>query len=568
MEFAKFVAQAPGTPQVIPGLFLKESALTLESHVDVPHLQKFGMINQPYDLGLLDIWARKRIADVPFMAMNLANAAVTPVNGNSYTFELTTAGDNSTRIEEDLSGSAEVGYGGQPFSLVLSNNKIGGVGSRIKFDLTSPIELEVIDRPIKRKGSHYQYTFVLVPPFTGETTVPKVYLQPGNKVYKLAAFGSREFGQAYDDWAIDGGSRQKFVNYLTTAEVQTHYFITREAARFSDGTFKDAEWVKRAKQNVLEYIGIVGAADTGITYLEDYLKLNPDTKGQRIGFQALTTLYDDIAVGLLAKECSNYMVWGSGGMTATDGLDQSIAAPGIYFQMDYSGYKHFFDLVNFDIEILEAAYRDYIRGKEVLPTLGNEPTVAIRTGRGGFQLLSAAAKKYMYADSMVGQMITNTKDLNIITGNAATGGIKFNKPTVVDFTIPMLVKFVVTLDPSLDPVDTNDLINPMWKGYRLSSYSMIMHDYNEMGASDNIKVFRPTDYGAGSVKMEVVPGSETHPFFQQNYKGMTVHSGAHLRTGFGAYFKTTPDTAIVIDPTKLLKLVPKNPYLLNVSNGL
>ncbi len=37
-------------------------------------------------------------------------------------------------------------------------------------------------------------------------------------------------------------------------------------------------------------------------------------------------------------------------------------------------------------------------------------------------------------------------------------------------------------------------------------------------------------------------------------------SGSNLQTGFATYFRMTPDTGYIVDPTKLLKLIPKNPY--------
>ena len=60
--------------------------------------------------------------------------------------------------------------------------------------------------------------------------------------------------------------------------------------------------------------------------------------------------------------------------------------------------------------------------------------------------------------------------------------------------------------------------------------------------------------------MEVIAGDRTHPLFETSYMGATAHLGTSLQTGYGAYFRTTPDTGFVVDPTKILKLIPKNPY--------
>ena len=65
--------------------------------------------------------------------------------------------------------------------------------------------------------------------------------------------------------------------------------------------------------------------------------------------------------------------------------------------------------------------------------------------------------------------------------------------------------------------------------------------------------------GGGGMRMEVINGSRAHPLFEMTHNGIPVHQGVSLASGFGAFFRAIPDTAIVWDPTKLLKLVPRNP---------
>jgi hypothetical protein len=60
--------------------------------------------------------------------------------------------------------------------------------------------------------------------------------------------------------------------------------------------------------------------------------------------------------------------------------------------------------------------------------------------------------------------------------------------------------------------------------------------------------------------MEVISGSRTHPLLEMTNNGIPMHQGSSLATGFGAYFRATPDTAVVWDPTNLLKFSPKNPF--------
>lgn len=541
------------TPNIIPGIFLHESRLNLKSHLDLPHITKLATPQKPTDMGVIDLWAFKRKADVPLLAMNLDGASIINIPGNSFTYDLATASDSSTYIVEDVTTSPTPGIDGEEFQILVNNDKLGAYGSRLKFDLTSPIELEVTSKQIKAKGEQVLYTVKMVPSFNGEKFVPKTYLTAGSKLYKLASTRSREFGQNWDSWSISASSKKKFINYVSTGEFQTSYHITREAARFSNGVSFDAQWVKDAANKVVEYVQIEGVAENGITYLNDFIKENP--AGGKIGFSALAMLYDDISVGILTKECANYMMWGSGGQSGNDGLDSQVLAPGLWFQLDYSGYKQYFTIENFSIGILKNAVRDYFHGK-INIDLGAEPRLVIRTGRGGFELLAKLFERELNAISMV----QGAKEFGVLSGTAQN--LKVNQPLVKTFVINLIAEFNIMLDHSLDPIEANDLINPYVGSYRLSSYSMIIHDYNEFGGSDNIKILRPTEYNAGQVKMHVINGTGAHPMTEQSYKGMVSHQAANNLTGFQAYFTTTPDTVWVKDPTRLLKLVPKNPRTL------
>lgn len=541
------------TPQVIPGIFLNEYKIDLDSHLDLPHISKLATPVKPEDMGAIDLWAFKRKADVPLLAMNITGQNIIPITGNSYTYELATASDMSTYIVEDISTSATPGIDGEEFPILVNNRKLGGYGSRIKFDLTSPIELEVVGKQIKPKGEHFIYYVKMVPSFNGEKYVPKHYLTYGSKLYKLAATRSREFGQNWDGWSISASSRKKFINFVSTAEFQSHYHITREAAIFSDGKQFDANWVRDMKNKVVEYVQLVGVADNGITYLNQYVKENPAPI--KIGFAALAMIYDDICTGILAKQVANYMMWGSGGQAGNDGLDSSLLAPGLWFQLDYSGYKQYFNIENFSLGVLKNAVRDYFHGKvDIMP--GKEPELTIRTGRGGFELVAK-----LFENQLAGiTMMQDAKVFGVLEGTA--GNLKINSPLVQRFKINLIADFTIVLDPSLDPIEANDLINPYVGGYRLSSYSMIIHDYNEFGGSDNIKILRPGDFGAGAVKMHIQNGTWMHPLTEMNYKGMSAHVSTNDLTGFTAKFTTVPDTVWVKDPTRLLKLVPKNPKTL------
>ena len=539
-----------GSP--IPGILLHEEKLSnLTNHLDVPQLLPLAAKGSETDFGTLDIWALTHKEDLPFMVANLENQSIEYVNGNQYYFSLPTAGDNSTYLEEVYAeGQEKIGYGGMPFKILVSNARLGGFGSRIMFDPMTPFVMEVTD--LQRKGEKVLYTVKYSGNYKGDEYIPQHLLQGGSRLYKTAATRSKEFGQNYDSWAAGSTTKRKFMGFLTNAQLQTHYHMTDQACNFADGMLvKDKAWVMQNLDSVVQYIGINAPLDSGIKYLKDYVDAGGNSP---IGFRALAMKYDEISMGLLAKEAMNTIIWDPGSPTGFDGFDKDFIAPGLWHQLDFSGYKHTFNIETFSADVILAAIRDYNAGKVQDPQYGGEPVYRIRTGRGGHQLLNKSFEKYLTA-AVTG--MTFADKLGQISGTAKTG-LDLNLSWYKSITIPGEAKLVIEEDPSLDPWQANEFVNPrLSTGYRLSSYSMIIENYNT--SSSNIKILRNKYLNGGGMRMEVINGDRSHPLYEMNHNGIPVHQGSDLSTGFGAFFRMTPDTPFVVDPTQLLKLVPKNP---------
>jgi len=541
-----------GSP--IAGVLTNETKLSnLTNHLDLPTLWAMAAPSNGTDFGNLDIFALTKRADLPFMVASLQNKAITPVEGNTFTYSLPTAVDNSTYIVEDVSGSDRPGYGGQPFNILVSNGKLGGYGSQLMFDITSPYVLEVIE--FQRKGEHVLYTVKFTGNYRDDEFVPKQLLQAGSRLFKISATRSAEFGQKYDSWSVDSGTQRKYLNFLTTAQVQTHYHMTDQACNFADNQLvKNVDWVRENLDKVVEYVGITTPIETGVKTVKEFMASGGDLSRKGIiGFNNIVMKYDEISMNILAKEAMNQMVWHPGTITGNDGFDKQVIAPGFWHQMDFSGYKHFFNVDTFTDRLILAAIRDFNTGKVMDTPYGAERTYKIRTGRGGRQLLNKAFEKYLLGANG----IVNARDMGYIKGQAKTGFDVIAGTYVNTITVPGEAILVIDEDPSLDPMNANDLVNPMIRGYRLSSYAMIIEDYND--SASNVKILRNKYGNTGRIRMEVISGDRTHPLYEQGYKGMTVHQGSSLATGFGAYFRMTPDTVWVVDPTRILKLVPKNP---------
>lgn len=542
---------------LIPGILFEEKSLKdIGSHFDKPTLASLSAKRQPTDMGLIDLWASKHVKDIPLYAGMILEGDVMYTE-ESYTFSLPTATDTSTKIIENPNKGNKVGEGGNEFVLITNNAYIGGFGSIVTFDkMGNAPELEVTN--VRDMGDKFAYTLKIA---QGSTVakhdyLPSEFLSPGSKIFKLAGIRASEFGQNWDSFSFKGGTEKKYIKQLATAELQIHYDMTREAVRFSNKMELSqlaARSFAEMKDSVTQYNFMDSPIDPQIKYMSEY------SGPAQVQGSALIYTLDDLCLKILAKEKSEYGMWGKGAVVGIgDGLDQGRLPIGIYHQLDKSGYKDVFDLPSFGIHTLQNAYRRFTSGKQPVVEQGNEPIVRMRTGKGGLELVSPLIERF--AISSLGGYQQQAATLNIITGDAKTG-LGVNKPFYNQLRLPGVALFVFEYEPAFDPIIANDTFNPlMYTGYRLSSYTFLMDDY--VMSRNNIKILR-SKYGGGDVSWHVNPGTETHPFLKMNYMGHSGHLAASNKTGFSSYWTTRVDTPWVIDPTKLLKLVPKNPKLTN-----
>lgn len=549
-----------GSP--VNGVLLHENSsrsIKLTNHLDLPTLLPFAAQGGLTDLGVRDVYALSHREDVPFMLPNIQAGTIKEISGRSYTFSLPSMQENETKIVSVGNGSTDLsklGYGGQPFDIVLSNGRLGGYGSRITPSPMLPYALEVIE--LQRMGTdtdHVKYTVIYRGNMQAEKSIPADALPINGYMYKLNATRSPEFGQNYDSWEASGATNRQFVAQITTAEFQTHYHMTDQACRFAGDTVinKDGKWALDNLDKMVEYIGIKSPLAPSIKTYSEFLINGGSPSADVIGFKYLTTLFDKISMGMLEKQIVNTMVWDPGGITGSDGADKSYIHPGVWHQMDYSGYKRVFSIPTFRKEIILAAIRDFRVGKQDPTEYGKEPVYKIKTGDAGIQLLNAAFKEEFTAQA---SGLIAAEAIGQYKGNYQVG-IDVYTPWYRSITIAGQFKLMWEKDPSLDPTRGDETINPMVGSFRLSSYAMIIEDANF--SASNILILRNKFNGGGGMRMEVVNGTRSHPLFQMTGNGIPIHQGSGLQSGFGAYFRASPDTALVWDPTRLLKLSPINP---------
>jgi hypothetical protein len=253
-------------------------------------------------------------------------------------------------------------------------------------------------------------------------------------------------------------------------------------------------------------------------------------------------------------------MYGTGGSQMHHGgMDESIAPVGAWQQLD-TGFKTTGNLATFGLHTLKAMYTEYIHGRIDYPTAGAEPVIEFQTGKGGFELI----QRVISAEANNQSIIVLANDFNQIKG-AGPMGLEYSPRWYSAIRVPMLAIFKFVYNAAFDPIETNELTNPMVQGtgYRLSSFSFIAYPENQFGGSSNIKILRSKEDG-GKVFMNVINGrSKGHPLVSQSSSvagGITATMSAHLGTGYEATFSKKLDSLWIVDPTRILKYSPINPY--------
>lgn len=542
----------------IGGVLIHERKIeNLGNHLDLPSVKGLMNFGNMTKMGPRDLWAHAHMSESAFMYGNLMNGAITNVTSDQYSFELPTAGTYGTKVVEvHASDPAKIGWGQEPFKLTVTNAQLGSFGAHITFDPTSPYVMEIVG--LQRKGDLIVYDVVYKGSYTKEDYIPAHLFQAGSQLYKYGAVKSKEFGQEYDSWYTEGFSNKEYMGLLSNAMVQTHYHVTDEAVNFFEHQeLFNTKWLNSQLDQVVEYVGIKSPIQGGVKNFEDWMAKGGQP-GQ-IGFRAIAHKYDDISMQVLDRQNSNFVIWHPGMISDANSYDKDFIAPGIWHQLDYSGYKQYYNIETLSKDTILAAIRSFNQGKIAHPNRGEEKEYKIRTGQGGAALLTKIFAAEM--NSVTG--LVDALATKQLAGNAKDG-YDINQGWYRSITIPGQAKLSFEIDPSYDNNMTNDILNPMLStGYRLTSYSLIIEDYNT--SDSNIKILRNSKKGR-QVKMNVVNGNSSHPFFEHQYMNADLHLGSSTVTGYAAYFTSRIDTGLVMDPTKILKLIPRNPFNPNGSS--
>ena len=533
------------TPVLNNGIFLRDTNYQASSHVDSYHLTQMLGTAEPMDMGPIDLWAMTQKVEMPLYQMASFGGKNTIMVDNArgeYKWQTPIAQDLPYSLGKiDALTSATRGIDGQTFQILLSKRTFGH-GDIITYDKYNGLEMYITADDILPSGDGYVYTVQLVNN-NNTATLDDKYLVSGTKFFRKGS-ARGEYGERFSDLTTGTGFRE-FYNFVGGAEAHVHYTISSRADLMlkggmnADGTIPVTEIWRTFDQDV----------DPSVSSLEsmveimgaDYVKRAFDNGNLSRTF--LTNM-EAAHLNKIASDIETYLMWGHGGRVKQDGPDDIRMSVGLWKQLDNS-YKRIYNKSSFSLDMFKTELYNFYQGKVELEGPDPKRTLIVQTGIGGMKLVNDAIAKE--AAGLGSAYVTNTDQVGMVTGSGMDMGFGY---AFTSYVIPFLANVRFVLNPAFDNLHTNDIENPLIDGRPLSSYSFIIFDVTESG-NDNIHLLK-------------LSWDNALKWFYQNgtmdYMGRTQgFASSGNFNGYRVMMTQTMPAVWVKDPTKVLKIVMKNP---------
>lgn len=534
------------TPVLNNGLFVRDTSFKVESHVDSYHLLNLVKQEQPTDLGVVDLWAMTQKVEAPlYQLASFKGRNVIPVDDpkGQYKWRIPTAQD-LTIIVEDISDVDKPGIDGTTFR-IKTNRRSFGYGSVLGFSKYAGPELYVVPEDVAKiepHGDGWAYTVQLVNN-DNFRFIDKKYLKNGTKIFRKTSVRG-EHGRSYDDLGVLSSGYREYYNYVGGAEAHSHYSVSSRAALIekngvtANGGLKVTE-IWRSFDPGLD--PTITTLDGMVNKMgEDYVRRSMSNGTLLRGW---LPAMEAAHVSKIARDIETYLMWGTGGRIRENADDVRLSV-GLWHQLD-SSYRRVYNKAQFNLDLFRSELFNFFNGKENFVGPDPKRSIVVQTGLAGMKLATEAIAKYAFAHGFT----VNASDIGAITNKGMDLGFGFS---FTSFVIPFIANVKFVLNPALDPVHDNDLDNPIIDGYRLSSYSFIIFDVTE-NMNDNIYLLKHSIYDKGLIWF-VEEGDMSYMARQlQGFKGNPKISG------YAVYMRQTMPSIWVKDPTKVLKIVMRNP---------
>jgi hypothetical protein len=531
------------TPVLNNGMFLRDNHYTASSHVDSYHMMNLMKDAQPDDLGPVELWAQVKKVEMPLYQMSsFGGKNVIEVNHPRGEYKWSTpVSEELPYVVEDLDSlNTSKGLDGTPFKIKL-NKRTFGHGDIITYDKFNGKELYITDEEIIDMTDGVIYTVQLVNN-DSDAVFDNAFLTSQTFFFRVGS-ARGEYGERYSDLTTTASSRE-FYNYVGNADAHVHYSISSKVKLMEKGGMS-----ADGKVPVTElWKSFDTSLDPSITSLEgmvkakgaDYIK-----KAQANGnlVRTFITKLEAAHLSKIAYDIETYLMWGKGGRIKQDGPDDLRLSVGLWKQLDLS-FKHVYNKSDFKLDIFRSELFNFYNGKVDFQGPDSKRQLIVQTGMGGMRMINEAIKREAFSSGLV----MNAKELEAIKGQGMDLGFGFS---FTEYMIPFLANIKFVLNPAFDNLQNNDIENPIVDGHRLSSYSFIVFDVTENG-SDNIKLLKCA--WNKDLVWRYVNGS-------MDYLGRTqgFQSSGNFN-GYQIYMTQAMPAIKVEDPTKVLKIVMRNPF--------
>lgn len=534
------------TPVLNNGIFLRDKNIKVQSNVDSYHiLNALGSV-EPMDLGVVELWAQMQKVEMPlyrFADFNGKNTILVDNAKGEYKWRMPVSIDLPFVVEDIDPTNVTKGIDGQSFRIKLSRREFGH-GDIISYDKMNGVELYITDDDIIITGDNAIYTVRLVNNDSFKFLDNKFLT--AHTVFFRKASARGEYGERYSTINLQAGYKE-FYNFVGAVDAHVEYQVSSRADLMArggmnaDGTVPVQEIWKLNSSNKLD------PSITSLTRLAEVMGSEWISKARDNGDLSMTFLTNMEAahVRKIGLDIENYLMWGTGGRITQDGPDNMRLSVGLWKQLD-SAFKRVYTKSNFSLDIFRTELLNFFQGKVEFAGPDPQRTLIVQTGIGGMTMINSLIATEASSAGFVTQA-AEKDGIGAITGSGMNLGFGYAFTSII---IPFLGRLVLQLNPSFDNVQTNDIENPLVDGRPLSSYSFIIYDITE-GKNDNIFLLKKQ--WDNQLKWHYINGSMDYMGRSAGFASAGSHNGYIVR------FSQAMPAIWVKDPTKILKIVMKNP---------
>ena len=534
------------TPVLNNGLFLRDTNYKVSSHLDSYHLVNMLKSAEPMDLGPVDLWAMSQKVEMPLYQMSSfggKNTILVDTPRGEYKWQTPIVQDLPYITEDIEDVTSILGQDGTNFKIKL-NRRVFGHGDIITYDKYKGLEMYITADDILPSADGFIYTVQLVNN-NNSASLDHKYLKAGTKYFRKGS-ARGEYGERFSDIGELSNGFREYYNYVGGAEAHVHYSVSSRAEMMikgglnADGSVPVTEIWRTFDKNLDPSIANI---DQMLSVMgKEYIKKAYDNGSLTRSF---LTKMEAAHLTKIATDIETYLMWGQGGRIKQDGPDDMRLSTGLWSQLDNS-YKRIYNKSGFTLDLFRSEIFNFFNGK--VEFKGPDPlrNLIVQTGMAGMKMINQAIKKEAF-----GTGLTVNLDQSGVNGISGTNAMDLNFGfAFTSYTIPFLANVKFVLNPAFDNVHTNDIENPIIDGFPLSSYNFIIFDITD-NTNDNIFLLK--------LKWD----SELKWFYQNgtmDYMGRSqgFQSSGNFN-GYRVMMSQTMPAIWVKDPTKVLKIVMRNP---------